>query len=439
MPESTTRKRDLPFIQGQYSVVNNFSGTIQNLGGPYEITGRQTTTSENHPEFFKVMRHRNRHLIKKMNSKTFDFWLKNKGGDTGGPFHTQKHEYWTSHPELVHLYASSGNNRFEFHGPMTAFAHSVGPTSVTWPVASAFDENSLRAAGATAISLVAPLNPQVSIATSLGELKNDGLPSLPGLALFQAAYRRERLISSLGSEFLNVMFGWKPTIADAQKLAETVRKSSDIIAQLKRDSGRPIRRHFDFPVVTSETSSQIGGTTNLSTSPSIRPDFWSSMSGIKTKTIYKETRIWFDGCFSYLLDPGDNAVERAIYHARIAQALYGVNPISPEVLWELTPYSWAVDWFTNTGDVIKNLSNWATSGQTLRWGYVMREERITHTYTLSGPTLKGRAPVPFIQKFTVIDKRRIKASPFGFQLEWDGFSNSQKAILAALGISRSRL
>ncbi len=43
-------------------------------------------------------------------------------------------------------------------------------------------------------------------------------------------------------------------------------------------------------------------------------------------------------------------------------------------------------------------------------------------------------------KFVVVDetKQRLRATPYGFGLSWDGFSPEQLAILASLGITRGR-
>jgi len=66
-------------------------------------------------------------------------------------------------------------------------------------------------------------------------------------------------------------------------------------------------------------------------------------------------------------------------------------------------------------------------------------EHKTHrrTYTYAGPSnLAGCVPADV--SFVVETKRRIPATPYGFGLKWDEFSSRQKAIIAALGISRSR-
>jgi hypothetical protein len=62
----------------------------------------------------------------------------------------------------------------------------------------------------------------------------------------------------------------------------------------------------------------------------------------------------------------------------------------------------------------------------------MRTSEITHRYEFT-PQSGGTSQ----QDFTVIRKLRIKASPFGFGLSEEDFTDFQKSILLALGISRA--
>jgi hypothetical protein len=54
--------------------------------------------------------------------------------------------------------------------------------------------------GTSAIARVLPTNPNSSLATALGELKQDGLPSLPGAGMRDQVDRARRA----GNEYLNV-------------------------------------------------------------------------------------------------------------------------------------------------------------------------------------------------------------------------------------------
>ena len=122
--------------------------------------------------------------------------------------------------------------------------------------------------------------------------------------------------------------------------------------------------------------------------------------------------------------------------------LFGAEP-DLNTLWQLAPWSWAVDWFSNAGSMVKNLQFLASYGMILRYGYMMETTTVTDTFTASGPYhnvgMPGISqPYPYVTPVTlrVTTKKRIAASPFGFGVSWDDLSSVQRAIAAALGITR---
>jgi len=123
----------------------------------------------------------------------------------------------------------------------------------------------------------------------------------------------------------------------------------------------------------------------------------------------------------------------------VARKLLGAD-VDPEVLWDLAPWSWAVDWFSSVGDVIHNLSAYSSDGLVLRYGYIMEHSIVRDTYTYSGDlgliprcNFTGR-PADLV--VTSEKKLRRRSSPFGFGLAMSELTTRQKAILAALGLSR---
>jgi hypothetical protein len=142
--------------------------------------------------------------------------------------------------------------------------------------------------------------------------------------------------------------------------------------------------------------------------------------------------------FTYHLPSGydsRNKMDRAHLASKL---VFGLD-ITPQTLWEMTPWSWAIDWVTNAGDVLSNLSAYKTYGQVLRYGYVMEKtiNKSTWIYT-PGPALyQDRRPV--VQNVVKVTetKQRRKANPFGFGVTWEGLSPLQALIAAALGITKS--
>jgi len=120
-----------------------------------------------------------------------------------------------------------------------------------------------------------------------------------------------------------------------------------------------------------------------------------------------------------------------------AGPLLGIE-LTPEVIWNASPWTWAVDWFSNAGDVVSNVSDWSTDGLVLRHGYIMEHIVTTVQYALDRPTRIKPLGSIFASPVTAYleTKRREKATPFGFEIGWNGLSPRQLAIAAALGITR---
>jgi hypothetical protein len=147
---------------------------------------------------------------------------------------------------------------------------------------------------------------------------------------------------------------------------------------------------------------------------------------------------WFSGAFTYYLPTGYDSRVALAKLARQAQYLLGAN-LSPDVLWELTPWSWAVDWFANAGDVIHNISRFASGGLVMPYGYMMEHTIITDTYRFVGNT-GFSSPFDKLPPTVLVTetKKRVKANPFGFGVSWNSLSGFQYSILAALGLSKGR-
>jgi hypothetical protein len=122
----------------------------------------------------------------------------------------------------------------------------------------------------------------------------------------------------------------------------------------------------------------------------------------------------------------------------LARKLLGIS-LTPDVLWNLAPWSWATDWFGNTGDVISNWTAWAIDNQVLLYGYMMEHIVHTYTYTFVGKTGFYQSDArPVSVTLRSESKIRIQASPYGFGLSFDDLSLRQKAIVAALGLTRGK-
>lgn len=288
----------------------------------------------------------------------------------------------------------------------------------------------MNALGATAISRCEPTSPLVGLGTALGELRRDGLPSVKIASLKE----RNRRLRAAGQDYLNYEFAWKPFLADVRGLADAVVKSHDEIQRYKAQANKPIHRTYEFPLVTSGSVDELLANTKPA-GPKISSSTWNLSGGPLSRSYSKRTRTWFSGSFLVHMPISDDQMAKVRRHYQQANHLLGIAP-TPDVIWNLTPWSWLADWFTNTGDILSNVRAFAVDGLVMRYGYIMQETKSTTTYQLlNSEWVNGVSTSPslIIER---VNQKRLPATPFGFGLTWDSFTPRQLAILAAIGVTR---
>nr|UJQ85872.1 MAG: hypothetical protein 1 [Leviviridae sp.] len=280
----------------------------------------------------------------------------------------------------------------------------------------------LDALGTTAIARTEPTNPAFDLSTFIGELRAEGIPNMPNLVT------REKTLAAknAGGDYLNVEFGWLPLVRGIRDFAETVKKSDDIVRTYQEHANIVMKRSYEWPVLRNSAAEPIN-------SGSVPTDGGSWLGGGYWQSIYQRT--WFEADYVYYLPTGGAVNDKIRRFGSYARKLYGID-LTPEVLWNLAPWSWAADWFANTGDIMHNISAIGTDGLAMRNAYVMchtRQESQQSGYN----NLAGPGSTMGIRYKLTESKTRRPGTPYGFGLNWDGFSPKQIAIIAALGISRT--
>ena len=370
--------------------------------------------------------------------------------DVGSEFDTTRHFYEGSKVESS-IFLPATPYKLRGQGPTVSyeydgFLYSTWPSTATIGNVSAFPPrydsslSDLYAKGTTAIARCKPTSSPVNLSIALAELVREGIPSAIG---HQTWKDRSNLARGAGSEHLNVQFGWLPLVSEIQDTARVYREWDSLVSQYERDSGRRVRRRYDFPSIR-ETSVIYEGPVSTAAG---RDVFLADNSAVNaafveiSPTKYRHTRethvkTWFSGAFTYHLPSDYNSRNQIRRVSARAGEMLGLE-LTPEVLWNLTPWSWAVDWFANIGDVLSVVSDVASDGLVVVYGYLMEESIVRDTRTVEGIKFKGYPRQNLSSVFTTVRKRRVKATPFGFGLNWDGFSARQVGILAALGLSKT--
>ena len=365
---------------------------------------------------------------------------KNGSWDGGGPFFTSRTymKYANTHLSLGPKTRSGVPAKYTGPVGIPLPSTELAKLSAFMKVLGSKDTSHLDPKGATAVALSAPTRSAASLATTLAESVKEGIPSLPGVQTWKG---RTKIAKAAGSEYLNAVFGWLPLVDEVKEVSSNISHSAQIAKQYARDENKDVRRRFDFDTVVERSGPDVIGTT----AASVGGLTWSFNDFERPETggdITRETivtrKCWFSGAFTYALPSDSDTFGRLLRHGELADHVVGTK-LTPSLLWELTPWSWAVDWFSNTGRVIDNVTAFGQYGLVMRYGYVMETITEEINYTLSNSALYGAekravGPLSYIRE----TKIRQPANPFGFGLTWPDLSPTKLLIAAALGITRVR-
>ena len=361
--------------------------------------------------------------------------------DNGHTFDTVKSFCSVLAPSRFKLVSADGRN--VYNGPLVVNYTNIelgqGGSDPLKPVPPV---QNFDAYGPLAIKRTIPTRSPANLATALGELVKDGIPTIVGSALQR--HGAQKPLTSSADEYLNWQFGWAPIIGDLQDTLGAVVNSHELISQYERDSGRIVRRSCEFPeeILFNQTWTK---NVDLYNPPSAPSSDWQSIFGLDasfnrgrvrmTQSDRLTRKVWFSGAYSYFLQQDRSA--GVVEYVKKAKHLLGLE-ITPEVIYDLAPWTWLADWNFVIGDNIANATALGQDGLVIRWGYLMCQSTYTREITMVGAYSSSGSPLPPIRMMlSSIRKQRIRATPFGFGLNPTSFTGRQWSILAALGLTKS--
>lgn len=345
----------------------------------------------------------------------------------GGPFRAVKRTY-SSYSSLgdgpIHFSPSASGNGD--HEVTPQFARHAGFGNSAFPVVKPTPDADMLAFGRRAIAATSPTRSAFDGSEFLGELRS-GRPRAAQLAESEGRVLAAR---TAGKNYLNLEFGWKPLLSDYRAFVDAYRNQDKIWDRYVKNSGKIQHRTYSEPGQNDTVVSEDRRQPN--------PVLYHGKSyldargmGDSTTTTKTTSKLWFSGSFVYAVPP--RGVRRDLSRMN---KIYGTN-IDPSTLWEMAPWSWAVDWVSDADVLAKNVSDLATDGLVMPSGYIMETKSIEVTYDLRNVYYKSYdGPQSFRQSFKTTMKSRMIASPFGFQLKWDGLTDRQLAIAASVGVTR---
>jgi len=142
------------------------------------------------------------------------------------------------------------------------------------------------------------------------------------------------------------------------------------------------------------------------------------------------SRVWYEGKYLYYFPLPKDAVEANRGYADEARSVLGLR-LSPEVLWNLAPWSWFADWISNTDTIMGSISGALSDGMVPVEGWVMHHyQKTAHSFQMGSTTRYTAGGT----KRTYETKLRFVSAPY---IGFGGvgtLSAKQLSILAALGV-----
>lgn len=358
--------------------------------------------------------------------------------DTGHSFRTVSQFVKLSHP-YGFLANTDQQPTFQssIEGPIVPY-DSFGQLVGQFPDVQPLSDTEIAYYGKAAIAQTNPIRPDANLSDFLAQSILTKMPKLIGdLDYFRT---KTGFLREAGSQYLNLEFGWAPLVSDLKGMLNVVLNSYNEIKKYHAGSGRITRRHFAFgdkDTVVSNGES-VGG--QIASSVNLPEIFGNRTYGTVKQIVTRKEHIYFKGAYTYYLplenNKHDSLVDRFKRHADLAQHLLGLK-LTPQVLWDLAPWTWLADWKFDITSTLEIQSDFSTDNLVLLYGYLMRTTRIDNTYSISdlNPNVGTRGP--YYITYSVVQKERVQATPYGFGVNPEDFSLRQLAVLAALGITRA--
>lgn len=326
---------------------------------------------------------------------------------------------------------------------LASYEPLVIPEALSWQDQEAY----LTPYGAVGWKRARPGNPVANVGQALIEARD--MKRLVPWSIFKGSFRGiprraynhfKRLKGQAGGH-LAVSFGWLPLIDDLRKAYMLTHDIDERLAKLRRYNGRNSKRSRKLRDTNEVT--EVSNETSLAFDYLLTPPLSVSRRGrtIRTVTTTISNKMWFEGNFRYYVpDIGTLQWDR-----RARRALFGLD-INPSLIWEVMPWSWLIDWFSNVGDVLSNMSFNAVDHVVANYAYVMQTEeteQVTRVQTFwdaqTGTPSSinyGAGHTEAVYTLKDVRKSRVRANPFGFGITYDGLSAYQTSILAALAVQR---
>jgi hypothetical protein len=275
-------------------------------------------------------------------------------------------------------------------------------------------------------SLSNPSRPTISIPTFIGELKD--FPRMirhAGRYLLGTAWKHKSGLSfakELASQQLAIQFGWAPLVGDLEKAVKFTESYERRVNELNRlYSGRGLRRRVKLDTVTAT------GSINLNA---------HSAGGVLFTNIpnTQETTVENWGVIRW---QPSSLVPKPQSPEEVRNLMLGLHPAEIiSTAWELLPWSWLIDYFSNVGRFLSLTNNQLLAevnrGSLMRHYICKRSWGNWHITNSSGSIRLDAGET--VREFKI--RSPFTSADFGITASFPLLSGKQVSILSSLAILR---
>jgi len=326
------------------------------------------------------------------------------------------------------------------------------------PSASSLEGEAAAMMRGTAVSL----RPKFNVVRAVAELKD-------AKRMFSAASVNLKAINSVrkgsvmtAGQYLNYVFGVRPTANDAATAASSILALEPVLRSITQygtvRQRRTSSRMLSETALSGEVTTRSGNLTWSANpgpfqfrAPWACPDPTSGSKGQVVEAVfgwYAKERSYLRqfGMWEFFIPVPEQFSSRLDNYVANAKRLLGESKLDESTVYELTPWTWLVDWFFDIGGLLRyqNAVNDNRIVATANGFTVSREVNMGVTYVGQRYNPAGiLGPYQMQPLFfqagsgTAVyrETHRRSGSPYSIKPTWD-LTNQQWAILGALGLAR---
>lgn len=366
--------------------------------------------------------------------------------DMGHSFYSYKARLTgVPHEEFYYGYPQGSGRLY----PLNSYG-APNPRSPTWwtPGMDALQPISWNVGDRTTINnrlfnSIVNRKPALDIAETVVELLSGNIPKLltntykraKNLASDATLMKKVREVGSgAGADYLGGMFGWAPLVSDVIKVVSSLTAVHTAIYA----SGDRYKRSVPLQTMSATTSwiptmyhtgfgpvGRKGYATNYGPLDHNHFVSWDWRFTARTTGLARPTRSTDD------------------FLSKADELLYNLGFGDLSIIWDLTAFSWLADWCIHLGASITNATAFGAGRQNVDYAYVTLKIRALTQVPVKAGTINAGNGLSYttnggVAKFLALTTVRDRATPYGFGVELPSLTGSQMAILAALGLVKTR-